>query len=104
MAKTHIDKNEIILLAQQNSPLLLKTAKLYDPAFFANLYDLQPQLWPSELTFCIYLKFNFTSKEIAKFLNVTISAIQNRKNRLRKKLNIASDEDLSKWLNNIQNH
>lgn len=104
MAKIQIDKNDIEILAKQNSPLLLKMAKSYDPLFFSNLYELQPKLWPSELTFCIYLKLNFTTREIAKFLNVSQSAIENRRNRLRKKLNIPSDADLFEWLNNIQTH
>lgn len=94
-------KTEISLLAKQNSPLLLKKAKSYAPIFFSTLCELQPNLVRSELIFCIYLRLNFTTKEISKFLNVTPKAIQNRKNRFRKKLNIPSDTDIYKWFNNI---
>lgn len=96
-----ICEDEIVLLLKHNSPILLKTAKLHLPLFFTNLHDFHPKLVRSELTFCIYLKFNFTTKEISKFLNVTPKAIQNRKNRIRKKLSIPSDVDLYKWLNYI---
>ncbi len=92
---------EISSLAEQNSPLLIKMAKSYAPTLFSTLYKLQPNLVHSELIFCIYLKLNFTTKEISKFLNVTPKAIQNRKNRLRKKLNIPSETDIYVWFDNI---
>lgn len=96
-----LNETKILSLAEQNSPLLLKLAKLCLPYFFSKLYELKPKLKRSELIFCIYLKLNFTTKEIATFLNVSPKAIQNRKNRFRKKLNISSDIDLTKWLDGI---
>lgn len=42
-----------------------------------------------------------TTKEIATCIFVTPKAIQNRKNRIRKKLNIPSEFDIYKWFNEI---
>ncbi|RZJ49284.1 MAG: hypothetical protein EOO19_05800, partial [Chryseobacterium sp.] len=61
------------------------------------LAQIQPNLQNSELIFCIYLKLNLSTKEIATYTFVTPKAVQNRKNRIRKKLNIASSVDIYKW-------
>ncbi|WP_294308511.1 hypothetical protein [uncultured Chryseobacterium sp.] len=94
-------QEEILTLAKENSPRLLNKLRLVDPDFFNKLSAIQPNLKNSELIFCIYLKLNLTTKEIATYTYVTPKAIQNRKNRLRKKLSIASDLDIYKWFNEL---
>lgn len=94
-------KSKIIVLAEKNSHLLIKAVKLSAPVFCSKLIIRQPKLVRTELVFCIYLKLNYSTKEIAKFLNVSPKAIQNRKNRLRKKLNIASSVDLYQWFDSL---
>ncbi|WP_121487801.1 helix-turn-helix transcriptional regulator [Chryseobacterium sp. 7] len=92
-------QDEIMALAKSNSPRLLNKFRLVYPDFFKKLSDIQPILKNSELIFCIYLKLNMTTKEIATYIFVTPKAIQNRKNRIRKKLNIPSEFDIYKWFN-----
>ena len=87
-------QDEIMALAKSNSPRLLNKFRLVYPDFFKKLSDIQPSLKNSELIFCIYLKLNMTTKEIATCIYVTPKAIQNRKNRIRKKLNIPSETDI----------
>jgi DNA-binding CsgD family transcriptional regulator len=94
-------QDEILALAKENSPRLLNKFRLVEPDFFSRLSAIQPDLKNSELIFCIYLKLNLTTKEIATYTFVTPKAIQNRKNRLRKKLNIASYLDIYKWFNDL---
>ncbi|WP_051289204.1 helix-turn-helix transcriptional regulator [Chryseobacterium daeguense] len=94
-------QDEILALAKENSPRLLNKFRLVYPDFFGKLSAIQPNLKNSELTFCIYLKLNFTTKEIATYTFVTPKAIQNRKNRLRKKLSIPSEVDIYKWFNDL---
>ncbi|HAO06336.1 MAG TPA: hypothetical protein DCQ50_04940 [Chryseobacterium sp.] len=94
-------QDEILALAKENSPRLLNKFRLVEPDFFSRLSAIQPDLKNSELIFCIYLKLNLTTKEIATYTFVTPKAIQNRKNRLRKKLSIASDMDIYKWFNDL---
>lgn len=88
---------EIIRLAKENSPRLLSKFKSAYPIFFEKLAEVNANLQNSEIIFCIYLKLRLTTKEIALYTFVTPKAIQNRKNRLRKKLNIASNTDIYKW-------
>ncbi|RKS98192.1 hypothetical protein BCF58_2332 [Chryseobacterium defluvii] len=94
-------QDEILALAKENSPRLLNKFRLAYPDFFEKISAIQPNLKNSELLFCIYLKLNLTTKEIATYTYVTPKAIQNRKNRLRKKLNIPSEIDIYKWFNDL---
>lgn len=94
-------QDEIIALAKGNSPRLLNKFRLVHPDFFEKLAAIQTNLKNSEMIFCIYLKLNMSTKEIATYTFVTPKAIQNRKNRLRKKLSIPSDLDIYKWFNDI---
>ncbi|CAD7814968.1 hypothetical protein CHRY9390_02894 [Chryseobacterium aquaeductus] len=97
----NLAEEEIIRLAKDNSPRLLSKFKVSYPDFFEKLATIQPKLQNSELIFCIYLKLNLTTKEIATYTFVTPKAIQNRKNRIRKKLNIASSVDIYKWFDEM---
>jgi len=96
------DKLKIIVdLAAKNSPeFLYRFSEMY-PNFADSLLMINPQLQTSELIFCAYLKLNLPTKTIATYLFVTPSAVQNRKNRLRKKLNIPSDKDIYFWMNEV---
>ncbi|PRB05264.1 hypothetical protein CQ046_05225 [Chryseobacterium sp. MYb7] len=44
------------------------------------------------------LRLNFSTKEIAHYNHLTIRGIETKKNRLRKKLDIPSNEDLNNWM------
>lgn len=93
----NLAEDEILRLAKENSPRLLSKFKSLYPDFFEKLAEIQPNLQNSELIFCIYLKLNLSTKEVATYTFVTPKAVQNRKNRIRKKLNIASSVDIYKW-------
>lgn len=97
----NLAEEEIIRLAKDNSPRLLSKFKTSNPVFFEKLATIQTNLQNSELIFCIYLKLNLTTKEIATYTYVTPKAIQNRKNRIRKKLNISSSVDIYKWFDEL---
>lgn len=94
-------QDEIIALAKENSPRLLNKFRLVYPNFFEKIAIINSDLKNSELTFCIYLKLNLSTKEIATYTYVTPKAVQNRKNRLRKKLFIPSEVDIYKWFNDL---
>jgi len=70
------------------------------PGFFKNLLKAFPDLTSDELKMCAYLKINLSSKEIAQILNITAVAINKRRNRLRKKLNLSPETDLVKFFTN----
>ncbi len=66
--------------------------------FFRNLLDKYPDLTTEELKLCAYLRINLNSKEISRILNITSVAVNKRRNRLRKKTNLAQDTDLIKFM------
>lgn len=66
--------------------------------FLSNLKDKYPNLSPSDLKLCAYLKLNLSSKEIAQLLNITPRAVEVSRYRLRKKLGLKPDVNLFNFL------
>lgn len=69
--------------------------------FFETLRDEFPELTRYDLRLCAYIKIGFNSKEISNLLNIKPSSVYISRSRLRKKLNIETDEDLHSYLNSI---
>jgi len=75
--------------------------QLYNEAhgdFFKRLKDSYPQLTPSDLRLCAYLRMNLSSKEIAPLLNISVRGVEERRYRLRKRLEISSDTNLTELI------
>ncbi|VTR34152.1 helix-turn-helix transcriptional regulator [Sphingobacterium thalpophilum] len=90
--------NNLLALAKSNNPeFLILFSELY-PEFIEALKDMDPKIRSTELEFCAMAYLNFSTKNIAEYTFVTIRAVQVRKNRLRKKFNIPSDEDFNSWM------
>jgi len=66
--------------------------------FLAKLKSKFPELSQNDLKMCAYLKMNFSSKEIAQLLSVTIRAVEVSRYRLRKKLNLPSNINLFDYI------
>ncbi|WP_281309972.1 helix-turn-helix and ligand-binding sensor domain-containing protein [Flavobacterium flavigenum] len=66
--------------------------------FIINLSKKYPHLTPKDIKLCVYLKMNLSSKEIAPMMNISFRGVELHRYRLRKKLNLAQDENLSKFL------
>lgn len=66
--------------------------------FIVALSKKFPSLTPKDIKLCIYLKMNLSSKEIAPMMNISFRGVELHRYRLRKKLNINKDENLSKFL------
>ncbi len=62
---------------------------------------INSNLSKSDLTFCAMIWLGFSSKQIAQYTFVEHRSVQNKKNRLRKKLNISSDVDLYFFFKNL---
>lgn len=93
--------DEVVALAKNNDSAFLGRFKEVYPDFCNKLQQTYPDILNSELTFCAYLKLNFSTKEIATYTFTAIKSVQNRKNRLRKRLNIPSDEDIYIWIDKL---
>jgi DNA-binding CsgD family transcriptional regulator len=50
-----------------------------------------PNLSPSELKLCAYLRMNLSTKEIAQLMNISARSVEVSRYRLRKKLQLPSE-------------
>lgn len=66
--------------------------------FYSELRQNHPDLSENELKVCALLRLNLISKDIAKVMNVQASSIDIYRHRIRKKLDIGSEENLSTFL------
>ena len=66
--------------------------------FYSELRADHPTLTESELKVCALLRLNLISKDIAKIMNVQSSSIDIYRHRIRKKIEISSEEKLSSFL------
>ena len=66
--------------------------------FFKKLKSDYPALVPNDLKLCAYLRLNMSSKEIASLLNISTRGVEIRRYRLRKKLNLPTNKNLTEFL------
>lgn len=66
--------------------------------FLDKLKERHPELTPSDLRFCGFLKMNLTSKEISSLLSISLRSIEVKRYRLRKKLKLEHDQNLIEYL------
>ena len=57
-----------------------------------------PQLTPKDLRLCAYLKMNLSSKEIAPILNISVRGVEISRYRLRKKMGLSRDANLTEFM------
>lgn len=69
--------------------------------FLVTLKSRYPNLTPSELKLCAYLRLNLASKEIAQVMNISIKSVELARYRLRKKLQIQPEVNLFNFLLNF---
>jgi hypothetical protein len=93
--------DEIIQLAKENNPGFLSRFSEIYPDFVNKIHQINPGIQSSELSFCALLFLNFSTKDIAEYTFVTPKAVQNRKNRIRKKLHISSEDDIYVWMQKL---
>ena len=93
--------DEVIQMAKKNDPLFVSFFKELYPEFYDKLMKIQPDLTITEQKVCFYLKLKFSTKEIADYTFVTTKAIQNRKNRLRKRFHLNEGDDLYLWIDTL---
>ncbi len=70
-------------------------------SFFKKLKAKHPELVPNDLKLCAFLHMNMSSKEMASLLNISLRGVEIRRYRLRKKLNIPHDMNLTEFLMSI---
>lgn len=68
------------------------------PDFFRNLKNRYEGLTSTDLRLCACLKLNMETKDIASLMNLSIRAIENNRYRLRKKLDLKTEQNLNEFL------
>ncbi len=78
--------------------MAVNNLKLSQEGYFKRLKERYPRLTNHDIRLCSYLRMNFTSKEIAHLLNISIRAVEISRYRLRKKLELEHDINLTDFL------
>jgi ligand-binding sensor domain-containing protein/DNA-binding CsgD family transcriptional regulator len=71
--------------------------KTYDN-YLVKLSTQFPGLTPADLKMAAYIRMNISSKEIAGLLNISLKSIEMARYRLRKKLNLQREQNLTEFL------
>jgi DNA-binding CsgD family transcriptional regulator len=66
--------------------------------FLRRLKSEYPDLTPSDLKLCAYLRMNLSSKEIVPLLNISLRGVEVRRYRLRKRINMKTEDNLIEFL------
>ena len=93
--------DEVISLAKSNNANFYSRFLDLYPDFEKKLLEINPKMTNSELQFCALLKLNFSSKEIANYTFISVRTAQNKKYRVRSKLNIPNELDTYVFFNNL---
>lgn len=66
--------------------------------FVDRLSKQYPALTSKDIKLCIYLRMNLSSKEIAPLMNISFRGVELHRYRLRKKIELPQEENLSKFM------
>jgi ligand-binding sensor domain-containing protein/DNA-binding CsgD family transcriptional regulator len=67
-------------------------------SFMQALQTKHPNLTQNDLRMCALTRLNMSNREMATLLNITIMGIEQSRYRLKKRLNLTVDDDLSRYL------
>lgn len=95
--------DNLVQLALDSNPAFLTEFHSYFPDFEKQLMDLAAprKFVASEIEICALMKLNFDTKEMARITNSSVRSIESKKYRVRKKLELPKEEDLTMWMNKI---
>ena len=69
-----------------------------DKDFLKKVKQMHPTLTNNDLRLCAYLRLNLSSKDISPLLNISLSSVEIKRYRLRKKMNLSHNEGLTDHL------
>lgn len=72
-----------------------------DRDFLKKLKETHPALTPNDLKLCVYLRLNLSSKEIAPMLNISSQSVEIKRFRLRKKMELDHEQNLTEYILNL---
>ena len=66
--------------------------------FYEKVKQNFPDISPNELKICALIKMNLSSKEMANILNISPDSVKTARYRLRKKLNLSTEDNLTEFI------
>ena len=69
-----------------------------NPKLFASLSKICPNLSKNELKHCAYIIANLNAKSVSKMLNTSVRGIHTTRYRIKKKLNLTTEDNLYEYL------
>lgn len=93
--------DELVKLAYKNHSCFIVLFEEYYPVFTKKIKGLIPNIVISEFEVIALLKLNFSTKEIAQITNSTVRSIESKKYRIRKKIQIPSEMDMSMFFSKL---
>lgn len=106
--KDNVDVNVIkrILKSMQGSPNsnwseFEARFTTINQSFYKNLKAKFPQLKQTDLKICALVKLNFSSKDMARLLGISVESVHTSRHRLRKKLNLKRNDNLEEFINDF---
>lgn len=86
---------------EDNWKMFQEAFKNADKDFFDKLKARHPGLTSNDLRLCAYLRLNFSSKEIAPLLNISVKSVEIKRYRLRKKMELPHEANLTDYIINL---
>lgn len=91
----------LVEMIKTDDPSFMTNFEYIYPDFRSKLLSINPELTATEIKFCALLKMNLSTKQIAQYTFIETRTVQNKKHRIRKKLEIAKNTDTYNWFNEI---
>lgn len=89
--------SKLLNLIQNGDPAFMFVFEKSFPDFSEKLLKITPTLQNSEIEFCALLKLKLSTKDIARLTFIEARTVQNKKYRIRKRLNIPPATDIYQW-------
>ncbi|MFN8165063.1 MAG: tetratricopeptide repeat protein [Bacteroidia bacterium] len=70
--------------------------------FYAKLKSAYPDISPNDLKICALIKLNLSIKEMAAILNISPDSVKTARYRLRKKLQLNTEDNLTEFILSLQ--
>mgnify|MGYP006266430387 CR=1 FL=1 len=87
-------------LTQQWEEFRMRFEKIHQ-GFFKKLSEVSPNLTNNDRRICAYLKMGLSSKQISNLQNITVASVEVQRSRIRKKLGLSTEENLSSFIMNL---
>jgi len=96
-----LDLKLVLKLATEGHPSFYPVFKKVLSEFDSKLRSLSPSLNPEDLEVCAYTRMGFRTLQIAYYKKTTTRAVESRKYRIRKRINIPKQKNFMKYINDI---